>query len=164
MSITIRPASLSDIPSILNIIHSIVDEKEFTVLRKFTLEEEYAYFNQLNERETIFVAETEGKVVAFLSIDLPFKTFSEAMGHVGMTGTFVLKEFRGRGIGTLLSKKSLKFAKKHGYEKLVVYVMEDNPRSIKFHEDLGFKRVGLWTNQVKIDGKYHNEIIMELFL
>jgi RimJ/RimL family protein N-acetyltransferase len=43
-------------------------------------------------------------------------------------------------------------------------VFEDNIQGLRFYEKLGFRRVGKWTKQVKIDDEYHDEILLEKFL
>ena len=93
-----------------------------------------------------------------------FAKRSESMNHVGHILTLILKEYRGQGIGRLLAEKTLEFARCHNYEKIVSYVMEDNTVALRYYESLGFKSVGKWLKQVKINGTYHNDIIIELFL
>ncbi len=86
------------------------------------------------------------------------------MNHVGNILTLVLKEHRNRGIGRMLAERTLEFARRNGYEKISTYIMEDNVGALEFYKNLGFTPVGKWSRQVKIDGEYHDEIVVELFL
>ncbi|UCG68405.1 MAG: GNAT family N-acetyltransferase [Thermoplasmata archaeon] len=163
MSIIIRKANINDAEIISKIINSVVDERKFTSLRKFSVEEERDYLNSLNEREAIFVAIKNGKIVGFQDISL-FAKWSKSMNHVGNILTLILKEYRNLGIGKLLAERTLEFARQNGYEKISTYIMEDNTNAINYYTSLGFNPVGRWSKQVKFDGKYHDDIIVELFL
>jgi L-amino acid N-acyltransferase YncA len=161
--IEIRRATLEDANSIVDVINSVVDEKKYTSLRKFSAEEEREFLESLNEREAIFVAEIKSEIVGIQSITR-FAEWSDSMNHVGNILTMVLKEYRAQGIGRALASKTLEFARSHGYEKIATYIIEDNLGAIEYYTKIGFKQVGRWMNQVNIDGVYHNDIIMELFL
>lgn len=163
MTVTIRKASVDDAEAIANVINSVVDEKKYTTLRKFSIEEEREYISSLSEREAIFVAEKNGKVIGFQDISL-FAKWSESMSHVGNILTLILKEHRNQGIGGRLAKRTLEFARRNGYEKISTYIMEDNVGALEYYKSIGFTPVGRWSKQVKIDGKYHDEVVVELFL
>lgn len=129
----------------------------------FTIEEERAYIESLSEREGVFLAENDSQVVGFQSLDLWTRVI-RSMKHVGQLGTFVLPEWRGRGVAKALAEHTLAFAREHEYEKLVIFVRACNTGAQKFYASLGFKACGRFARQVKIDGKYDDEILMELFL
>ncbi len=115
------------------------------------------------KREGIFVAEKENIIFAFQSLD-KWAKYSDSFNHVGVIGTFVLPAWRKKGIGCQLTKYSFKFARKHKYEKLVIYVRASNVGAITFYRNLGFIQKGILTRQVKIDSQYDDEIFMEFFL
>jgi len=52
----------------------------------------------------------------------------------------------------------------NGYEKIVIYVRGGNMRGQDFYRSLGFAPQGVLARQVKIDGRYEDEVFMELFL
>jgi len=163
MSITIRRATVDDAEDIARIINSVVDEKKYTSLRKFSVEEEREYLGSLDEREGLFAAIKDGKIVGLQEISL-FEKWSESMGHVGNILTLILQPFRGQGIGTKLAERTLNFARENRYEKISSYIIEDNIHAINYYEKIGFRVVGRWAKQVKLDGKYHDDLIVELFL
>jgi len=163
MSITIRRATIDDAEAIVHIINNVVDEKRYTSLRRFSVEEEREYFRSLDEREGLFVAIHEGKVIGFQGVTL-FAKWSESMSHVANIVTQILPGFRGKGIGTQLAERTLEFARENGYEKISSYVIKDNIHAINYYEKLGFRVVGRWRRQIKLDGKYHDDLIVELFL
>jgi GNAT superfamily N-acetyltransferase len=52
---------------------------------------------------------------------------------------YVKKEERGKGLGSLLFKKTLTFAKKHGYSFLITETTRRNKEAIRFFLKKGFK-------------------------
>jgi RimJ/RimL family protein N-acetyltransferase len=118
----------------------------------------------LSAQEAMFVAETmEGQVVGFQSLDRWTKLF-HSMDHVGQLGTFVLDQWRGRGLGKQLAVQTLAFARSAGYEKLVVFVRAGNTGAQRFYAALGFSPCGRLVRQVKIADEYDDGIVMEMFL
>ncbi len=162
--IHIRRASIEDAPSLVAIWQTIAVEKIYSsVDEPFTIEQQREYLQSLTEREAIFVAEIGGKVVGCQTFDLWARTI-HSMSHVAQLGTFVLPEWRGRGIGAQLAEHTLAFARSNGYEKIVIAPRASNTGAQRFYSRLGFKPSGCFHRQVKIDGKYDDEILMELFL
>ncbi|MBI5033574.1 MAG: GNAT family N-acetyltransferase [Chloroflexi bacterium] len=162
--ILIRRATPDDAASINSIWQVIAAEKIYSAIDKpFTIEEERAYIQSLSEREGVFLAEIDGSVIGFQSLDLWARSI-HSMDHVGQLGTFALSAWRKHGVGNALAQHTLAFAKAHGYEKLVIFVRASNTSAQKFYAGLGFIECGRFARQVKIDGKFDDEILMELFL
>lgn len=160
----IRRATPDDAEAISAIWEVICAELVYTAVnRPFSPEQERAYIASLSEREGVFVAEVEGRIVGFQSLDR-WARYTDSFDHVGTLGTFVLPEWRGKGIGRQLARHTMDFACAHGYEKLVVYVRAGNRRAQDFYRSLGFIPCGVLTRQVKIDGCYDDEVFMEMFL
>jgi ribosomal protein S18 acetylase RimI-like enzyme len=164
-AITIRRGTTDDAASIVAVLQQIVAEKSHSAIDcPFTLEREREYLESLSTREGVFLAETaDRQVVGFQSLDQWTKLF-HSMDHVGQVGTFVLKEWRGLGIGKQLAAHTLAFARSGGYEKLVIYMRASNTGAQAFYERLGFVPCGRLARQVKIDGHHDDEIVMEMFL
>ncbi|MFX1469364.1 MAG: GNAT family N-acetyltransferase [Promethearchaeota archaeon] len=164
VQINIRKAQTEDAEEISNIWKVICAEKKFTaVSHPFTSEQEKEYISSLSNREGIFMAEFEGKIIGFQSLDLWAK-FSQYFSHVGVIGTFVLPEWRKKNIGFQLAQYTFNFAREHNYEKIVIYVRAINKIALTFYKKLGFLQRGVLSRQVKIDEQYEDEIFMEMFL
>lgn len=160
----IRRATLDDAVGIVAIWEAIAAEKRYSaVSRPFTPDEERVYIASLSDREAIFVAELDGHIVGFQTL-ARWASYTPSFDHVGEIGTFVLPEYRGRGIGKALAKATLAFARQKGYEKLVIYVRATNQSAQTFYQSLGFAPIGVLTKQVKIDSQYDDDIVMEMFL
>ncbi len=164
MGIEIRPVTLDDAKGVLEVLNSVVRERKYSSFdRILTVEEERQFIASLGERSGFFVAELDGRIVGFQSIE-PFATYTPAMDHVGIMGTFVHADFRGQGIGRQLAEASFKFAQEKGYEKAAIYVRASNKAAQEFYQKLGFVPKGTLEKQVKIDGEYDDEIFLEMFL
>jgi len=164
MDIKIRPVTLDDAKGVLEVLNSVVQERKYSSFdRILTVEEERQFIASLGERSGFFVAELDGHIIGFQTIE-PFATYTSAMDHVGIIGTFVHADFRGQGIGRQLAEASFKFAQEKGYEKAVIYVRASNKAAQEFYQKLGFVPKGTLEKQVKIDGEYDDEVFMEMFL
>jgi L-amino acid N-acyltransferase YncA len=164
ISIIIRPATVSDAAAISQIWQAIVAEKIYSAVdRAFTPEQERSYIAALSPRESLFVAEHDGRIAGFQSLDR-WSSFMPTASHVGQLGTFVLREARGLRVGQELAKATFEFAKANGYSKLVIFVRASNTGAQAFYKGLGFRECGRLTRQIKIHGEYDDEILMEFFL
>jgi len=164
MPITIRRATSADAEAISAVWEVICAERVYTAVnRPFTPQQERDYIASLSDREGVFLAEVDGRVVGFQSLDLWIK-FTDSFDHVCSVGTFVLPEWRRQGIARRLAEFALDFARAHGYEKIVVYVRGSNSGAQAFYRSLGFAPKGVLERQVKMDGRYDDEVFMELFL
>jgi RimJ/RimL family protein N-acetyltransferase len=164
MPIHICRATPDDAGAISAIWEIVCAERVYTAVnRPFTPQQEREYIASLSGREGIFLAEVDGRVVGFQSLDL-WSRYTDSFDHVGVVGTFILPEWRRKGVGRLLAEHTLDFARANDYEKIVIYVRAGNTRAQAFYRGLGFVPRGVLERQVKIDGEYEDEIFMELFL
>jgi L-amino acid N-acyltransferase YncA len=163
--VTIRPVRRDDIEDaagVAEVLNSVIAEGRYTALAgHYTPEDEVVFLQGLRPRSEVYVCEVAGCIVGFQVLE-PFVAYTTTMDHVAHFGTYVHAGFRGRGIGRRLAEASLAFARAHGYEKAVVYVMADNPLGLAYYRSLGFEERGVLTRQTKIDGVYHDEVFMEL--
>jgi len=161
--IKVRKGLLQDAEEVAAVINSVIAEGKLTILDEpFTLQEEEKFLASLNDREAIFVAEVDGKIVGIQTISLYSQM--DANSHVATIGTWVHKDYRCRGVGKLLAKESFNFAKEKKFKKILIYVMAHNERALRFYESLGFKRIGIAKRQVKLRGEYFDEVYIERFL
>jgi ribosomal protein S18 acetylase RimI-like enzyme len=86
------------------------------------------------------------------------------MEHVGQLGTFLLPEWRGRGVGRLLARETFAFAREREYRKLVIWLRASIEVARRFYKGLSFHERGRLSRQLLIDGPYDDEVLMELFL
>ena len=164
MEVFIRKAVAQDAEELSLIWKVICDERIYSAVNKpFTPKQEKEYIESLSDREGIFVAEKEGKIIGFQTLD-KWARFTDSFDHVATIGTFIHPEWRRKDIGRKLADYTFKFARNHEYEKIVIYVRANNIGAIEFYKKLGFMQKGVLTRQVKIDNLYEDEIFLELFL
>ena len=93
-----------------------------------------------------FVAMVENKVAGFAWLYFQKRKYEPAIereetfrdDEALIYDTFVLSEFRRKGVGSKLNEESLRYLKSKGYKKVLVYVQADNIPSIKSFETVGF--------------------------
>ncbi len=164
MQINIRKATVKDAKPISSIWKVICEERVYTAInRPFTPEQVQNYIHSLSNREGILLAIVYNLIVGFQSLDMWAK-YTDSFDHVGVIGTFLLPEYRKKNIGHQLADYTFNFAREQAYEKLIIYIRSGNKNAQAFYKNLGFVSKGVLTRQVKIDGKYEDEIFMELFL
>ncbi|MHA1467429.1 MAG: GNAT family N-acetyltransferase [Promethearchaeota archaeon] len=164
MQTNIRKATIKDAKAISAIWKIICEERIYTAVNHpFTQEQVRSYIQSLSDREETFIAIVNDLIVGFQSLDMWAK-YTDSFDHVGAIGTFILPKWRGKKISYQLADYTIEFARKNGYEKFIIYVRSGNKNAQAFYKNLGFVPKGVLTRQVKIDGKYEDEIFMELFL
>ena len=90
MQITIRRTTLDDAEAISAVWEVVCAERIYTAVnRPFTPQQERDYIVSLSDREGIFLAEVDGRVVGFQSLDLWAK-YTDSFDHVGVLGTILL--------------------------------------------------------------------------
>ena len=79
--------------------------------------------------------------------------------------TFVLKKWRGKGIGEQLMDSALHFIKKN---KCIIKInLNVNPKqkeALKVYQKFGFKHVGTLKKDLCVKSKFYDEWIMETFI
>lgn len=160
----VRKATVKDSRETAKILNSIVKEKKYTMcLVPISEEEEKTFIQNLDKREGILVAVLSSKIIGYLILTIPDKICRSTL-HVAEIGTFILKKYRGLGIGDFLLTSGVKFARENNFEKMIIKVRSSNVRAQKFYSKNGFEEVGRFKKQIKMDGKYEDHILMEKFL
>jgi L-amino acid N-acyltransferase YncA len=158
----VRPGDIRDAAGVADVLNHLIAEGRYTALTgHWTPEAERAFLQNLRPRSQVFVAEVAGQIVGFQVVE-SFVAYASAMDHVAHFGTYVLAGFRRQGIGRKLASVTLAFARAHGYEKAVVYVLAHNEGGLAYYRGLGFEARGTLTRQSKIGSAYCDEIIMEM--
>ena len=88
--------------------------------------------------EPVFLAEHEGRVVAFASVG-PSR---DEPGLGELYAIYALPSAWGGGAGPALMRQSLATLRELGYRAAILWVLEDNPRARRFYEREGWKLDG----------------------
>lgn len=163
VKIVIRRATVDDAREIAAVINSVIAEGQYTIFdRPFTEEEERAFISSLGSRSALLIAEITGKIAGVQVLD-QFSPF-ESTSHVATMGTWLRSDYRGRGIGRQLAEESFGLARDNAYRKIVIQVLAENERALRFYRSLGFRDIGVASAHVRIAGAFHDEIYLEKVL
>jgi RimJ/RimL family protein N-acetyltransferase len=169
LKIHIRPVRVEDAEAVLSIQREVVGEKDYFIAVseefKKTTEEHQEWIQKIieHERETMFVAEIEGKVVGWIV----FKSQErKRMHHTGSFAIMLQKDCRNKGIGKLLIHELLRWAEEHPIvEKVSLGTFSTNTRAIELYKKLGFVEEGRKVKEFKFsENEYVDDVLMYKFV
>ena len=85
-----------------------------------------------------------------------------AMRHGGILGISLLPEWRGRGLGERLIRRTLDAARAFGLVRVELSVREDNTRAMALYRKVGFEVEGRKRRALRIDGVLSDLVLMAL--
>jgi len=137
-NITIRKIEFNDNKELASIVRTSLAEfganKPGTVYYDDTTDHLYELFQQPGS--VYYIAEQDGKLLGGAGIypteDLPEQTCE-------LVKMYLRKEARGRGLGKLLIKKCLEFAKGFGYLQVYIETMPELRKGMTIYEKFGFE-------------------------
>lgn len=167
-NLVLREVNINDAEAMiayLNIVGGESDNLLFGANEfQFTVEQEKNYIQSMRENENALMAigVIDGKIISVAQVaSVPRKRIA----HNGELAISVKKECWSMGVGTEVMKLLIDFARETGVIKNIsLGVKSDNEKAIKLYKKMGFERVGVHKNFFNIDGKYFDEILMDLYL
>ena len=113
------------------------------------------------EKKALLVSEYQNKPCGFANLYLQhFEKFK----HTCLFVIVIEKEYRNKGIGTVLLEELIKLAKEvHNIEILHLEVYDGNP-AIHLYEKAGFKKYGYQKKFIKENSSYRGKILMQKYL
>ena len=162
-TIIIRDARPDDAPALAVIYNQgIVDRLATLETEERTTEERRSWLAARGPRHPVIVAETEGQVVGFGSLN----AFNprDAYNHVADFSLYVERSWRGRQVGSRLLEALIERAKRLGYHKLALSAFPFNQAGLALYRKYGFRVVGIYQEQGLLDGRWVDTIIMERLL
>lgn len=136
--LTIRKATLNDLPEIMEIYnHAIIHTNSLWIEKPVDLDNRIAWFNEkANAKFPILVATLDDVIVGYATYGLwrPFGGYEYSREH----SVYVKNGIHGKGIGTQLLSNLILHAKKDGIHVLVAAIEANNIASIHLHQKLGF--------------------------
>ena len=158
----IREITVGDAEQLNELIKKVESEAEYTLMgageRQTTSEQQRTQVERILEQEnaTIFVAE-EDKLVGYL---LCMGGGAARIRHSAYLVVGIVREYRGKGIGTKLFQSLDQWAENHGISRLELTVVTKNEPGIALYKKSGFEIEGTKRHSLKVDGIYHDEYIM----
>jgi len=114
------------------------------------------------EPEGFLVAEEKDRIIGFASFHTnrkePFKK-----GKTGELQEIAVKEnYQGRGVGKILFKKVLEYARRRGCKSISLWVGEENWPARSWYERMGFREKGGWGEWIRMVKKLSSPEIEEM--
>jgi phosphinothricin acetyltransferase len=162
-SLRIRPASLDDAAAICRIYNQGIHDRIATLETEERNSEERAQWLAARDaRHPVLVAESDAEVVGWASLNV-FNA-RRAYEHVADISLYVEREWRGRGMGRRLLETLITRAAELGYHKLVLAAFPFNQAGMRAYERAGFREVGIYKEQGRLDGRWVDTVVMEKIL
>ena len=159
----VRLATDADAARICEIYNQgIVDRVATLETELRTPEERRQWLKGRSPRHPVIVAAGGGTVVGWGSLN----AFNprEAYRHVADFSVYVDRGWRGKGVGDVLLARLETLAREHGYHKLVLSAFPSNTAGMALYAKHGFRTVGTYNEQGRLDGRWVDTIIMEKLL
>ena len=139
----IRPATVADLPGILEIYNEAVLHTTATYdYEPRTLEQRAAWFEErTRDGYPVFVAvDDAGRVVGWSALN----PYHARMGYrfTAENSVYVAADRRGKGIGKLLLPPLIAGAQAKGLHAIIAAIDAENAASIRLHAAFGFEKVG----------------------
>ena len=159
----IRFATAKDAAAIAGIYNQGIRDRVATLeTEERTPDERAAWLAARDERHPVYVAEQDGIVVAWGSLN-PFNP-RPAYQWVADFSVYVDGAKRGRGLGGAMLDHLIAEAIRLGYHKLVLAAFPFNEAGLRLYQSRGFRTVGIYHDQGQLDGHWVDTIVMEKLL
>lgn len=141
-TVLIRHIQEKDLQDILNIYNdAILFSTAVYSYKPQTIENRQIWYEQkMEEGYPILVCELDNKVVGFATFG-PFRAWP-AYKYTIEHSIYVDKDYRKKGIGTLLMKELIAVANEREYKTLIAGIDAANEKSIAMHKNFGFVHSG----------------------
>jgi RimJ/RimL family protein N-acetyltransferase len=114
---------------------------------------------RLAKGDSFFVAVAGSEVVGWCNIT---SADHEGIRHIGRLGMGIRRDFRGRGIGTLLLKRALSDAFARGLSRIELEVFASNTPAVALYEKMGFVHEGRKRKGRRLGGVWEDNLVMGL--
>jgi len=161
--IQIRPAKPADAGAIADIYNQGIEDRIATLETNLrTPDERRQWLAARSPRHPVIVAEAGGQVVGWGSLNV-FNP-RRAYDYVADFSVYVERGWRGKAVGNRLLTRLIELGRELGYHKLVLSAFPWNTGGMALYQKLGFRTVGTYKEQGRLDGKWVDTIIMEKLL
>jgi L-amino acid N-acyltransferase YncA len=154
MTPTIRPARDADIEEIRAIYDAIVTGTHISFEDVTPSHDELARRMSSRPRLPWLVAESQGHLLGYACASRHHDR--AAYRWSADSSVYVAEASRGRGVGGLLVERLIAELRDLGYVSLFAGIALPNPPSIRLHENLGFRPVGVFANAGFKLGAWHD--------
>ena len=165
--ILIRAAEPQDATGVLKIMKQVVKEKYFTIHEPGEFHETQKSYSEKILKfkrapgKLFLVAEINNEIAGFVNFN---NWDTRKTRHTGFLSVFLLKKYRGIGLGRALMSELINWAKNNPLiKKMSLAVFENNRNAIALYKKMGFKIEGSCPKDIKIGNKFYSSIFMYIF-
>jgi len=165
IDIHVRASTDADVPAMLAIYHHHISaglcdvDAEADAGRLETEDSLRRRKNLRKHRLPHLVAEADGIVVGY-AYAVPFRK-RPAYRYTLKHSIYIHHRFTGLGVGKSLLPVLMDACAAGGYRQLICYIDGENTASLRLHESLGFKRVGLLPAVAYKFGHWADSVILQ---
>jgi L-amino acid N-acyltransferase YncA/protein-tyrosine-phosphatase len=159
----IREARADDLETIRAIYNEGIADRIATLDEDpKSIEEISAWFDAHGERYAVLVAERNDRVVGWASLN----PYSHRCAYRGVAdlSVYVARDARGTGVGSTLLEALHTRAKSVGFHKIVLFALANNAAGRRLYDRCGYREVGVFRDQGKLDGAFVDVVAMEKLL
>ena len=161
--LVVRRAGIEDAAEIARIYNEGILDRLATLETELRSAEERAqWLAGKSERHPVLVAESNGVIAGWGSLNL-FNP-REAYAHVADFSVYVSRNWRGRGVGSVLLEQLIATARELGFHKRVLSAFPFNTAGVALYTRAGFRQVGIYREQGRLDGRWVDIVVMERLL
>lgn len=166
--LTLRRSYPSDARQVLDYLNMVGGESDNLLFGKngfmhMTPEREAEYLKRLNASTNTL------SLIGF--VDRRLISLSQIRGEPPLRAAHnfelsitVAKEFWGLGVGSTAMAELIRFVKERGARAIHLRVRAGNDAAISLYKKFGFEQAGVHKDFFNINGVYHDEILMDLYL
>lgn len=163
MTIGVRTATVDDLDSILQIYNQGIEDRIATLeLETKTMDYMNNWYQDHGGRYSVIVAELDNVVVGWASLNR-YSTRS-AYDGVADLSIYIHRNYRGKGIGSELHIRLEKEARLNQFYKIVLLTFPFNEIGQGLYNKMGYRTVGVFEKQGRIDDQFVDVMIMEKLL
>ncbi|QFT88170.1 Putative phosphinothricin acetyltransferase YwnH [Bacillus sp. THAF10] len=159
----IRAATNLDVQELLTIYNEGIEDRIAT-LESVPKDEAYMleWLTKRSGRYTVLVAELDQRVIGWASLN----PYSHRCAYDGVAdlSVYIKREYRGKGVGGGLLHSLENEAKQNGFHKIVLFTFPFNGLGQGLYKKSGYREVGVFKNQGKLDGAFIDVVAMEKVL
>ena len=110
------------------------------------------FSKNLNINDELYMIKLDNKNIGILQLGPPEDKYkSNMLGYGEILSFHIVKDFIGKGYGTIVIEFAEKRLKELGYKHICLWVKKQNERAIKFYLKHGFKKT-IYSCEETIDG------------
>jgi len=159
--VTLRPARPEDAAAIISAVRSSSQERSYVLMEIYGKDAaaQRAYIEKLDREHNLFlVATVNDQIIGILALldRLVCSTPAPALA----VGVHLVRDWRGRGIGSAMLRYGMRWAKEHGYRRLEADIFTTNKRSFHLFKKAGFQEDTCRRRSVQVGVQQINEAIL----